>query len=261
VSETAKQKKEREEAEAAAARDQEQAQLEQDRSEAHGEGQGSDATSSQGADTDPGGRDLNTAGAASSTAGGESPNHNATSFGRTEETFSAEKMVRGGVTPIPSYPEALPREEQEDNHREMALQAAKNVTGTSDGVSSVLPAVGGTTNMGLTTTEVLSRLDDGAVDAKGRLVGVYLDDLQAEQAQRHRERIEGAGQSQESKAAAARVRELASSPVTPAADIDKPRDEQGLVDPAKHTSPDGVDPNDPERRQRERVDAGSTAGR
>jgi hypothetical protein len=240
VSETAKQRKEHEEADAAAQRDQEQAQLERDRAQANG----SD------------GHDLGSAGQASTTAGGESPNQNASSFGRTEELFAAEATARGGVTPLPSYPQALPRQEQEDNHRAMAEQHARNVTGTSDGVSSVLPAVGGTTNLGLTTAEVLAQLDDGAVDGRGRLVGTYLDDLQAEEAQRRRERIEGMGESRESKAAAGRIRELASSPGVPAADIDKAPDEQGLADPDKHTSADGVDPNDRERRQRERVDAG-----
>lgn len=244
MSDTAKQRKDREEAEAGAQRDREQAQLEQDRAEAN---------------TDPAGRDLGTAGDASATAGAEHPNQNATTFARGEETFAAEQMVRGGVTPIPTYPEAVDRETREANHQEMALVAARNATGTKDGISSVLPAVGGTTNLGLTTAEVLAQLDDGAVDGKGRLVGVYLDDLQAAEAARRREMVERAGTSPESRAAAARVRELAAGPGTSAADIDKPRDEQGLVDPAKHTSPDGVDPNDPDRRQREQVDANAAS--
>lgn len=222
MSETAKEKKDREAREAAAERDQEQARLESERAEA---------------------------------STGEHPNQNATTAGRSAELTAVEDMVRGGTTPPVAYPQALPREEREENHRAMAEVAARNVTGTSDGVSSVLPAVGGVTNLGLTPAEVYAQLDDGAVDGRGRLVGTYLDDMQAEEAQRRRDRIEQMGTSPESKAAAAKIRELASSPGTPAADRDKPADEQGLIDPDKHTSSDDVDPNDRERRQREQVAA------
>ena len=269
MNETAAQRKAREDREATAAREQEQAESTQPagaddqtpEAKTAGDGQGSDATDSDSKpSTDPAGTDLQTAGQASVTAGSEHPNQNATSYARTEETFAAEQMARGGVTPRPTWPEAVSQDERVENHREMAEQHAKNVTGTSDGVASVLPAVGGTTNMGLTTAEVLSQLDDGAVDGKGRLAGTYLDDLQAEEAQRRRDRIENMGVSSEARAAAARVRELAGSPVTPAADADKPLGEQGLVDPDKHTSRDGVDPNDPELRTRERVETGSVAG-
>lgn len=200
-------------------------------------------------DTSPTGRDLGTAGTASLEA---PPNQNAVTVGRGEELFAAEAAMRGGVTPAPTYPKALPREEQEANHQAAAAAQAVNITGTSDGVASILPQIGGTTNMAMTTAEVMANLDDGAVDGRGRLNGVYLDDIQARQAQERRELIEQRGTEPGAVAAAERIRSLASSPVTPGADRGKPADEQALVNPDKYTGQG--DPNDPDRRAAERVD-------
>lgn len=243
MSESAKQKQEREAAEAAAAK---QAQDE----EAKADEAGADEP-----DPNPAGRDLRTAGEASTTAGSEHPDQNRTTFARGEEMFAAEQMVRGGVTPVVTYPKALPREDQVTNAEAIGAVASANATGTKDGISSVYPQVGGATNLAMTTSEVLARLDDGAVDGKGRLVGVYLDDLQEEAAQRHRDRIEQRTVTPEAVAAADRVRALAGSSVISGADLGKPADQRALIDPQKHTSRDGDDPNDPAARDRQRVDA------
>lgn len=240
MTETKKQREEREAAEAAERAKQEKGQEQES------------GTTDRPATTTGEGHDQDSAGEASLRA---PANQNATTFGRGEELAALERIVRGGVTPLPEYPSALPRENQEENAAAAAEEAAKNLTGTDDGIASVYPQVGGPTNLARTQAEVFAQLDDGAVDARGRLVGVYLDDIQAAQQEQRRALIEQAGRSPASAAAAARLRELASSPSTPASDIGKPLDEQGLVSPSRHTSHDGVDPNDSERRQREQVAA------
>jgi hypothetical protein len=182
---------------------------------------------------------------------------NSASFVRTEETFAADRTVRGGG-PNPGvgsrqFPQAPSREDQEENARLAALEAAKRMTGTEDGVSSVLPAVGGTTNMALTPTELQAQLDDGAVDARGRLVGVYLDDLQAEQAQRQRVRVENGAaldgpDAELRRAAAERVRRLAASEPISAADLGRAPGEQALVNTDRLTGRDQSGANDESRR-------------
>lgn len=189
---------------------------------------------------------------------------NEASLARTEETHAADVTVRGGG-PNPlvgsrDFPEAPSREEQEANAAEAAKAATINMTGTKDGVASVLPAVGGTTNLSLTPTELQAQLDDGAVDARGRLAGTYLDDLQAEEAQRRRERVEGYAKldgddAAMRKAAAERVRSLASSEPISAADFGKAPGEQALVNRSKLTGADTSKANDSETR------AAATAGR
>jgi hypothetical protein len=194
----------------------------------------------------------------------ERANHNAESFARTEETHAADQTLRGGG-PNPSrlsrdFPEAASREDQEKNAAEAALASARNMTGNADGVSSVLPVVGGTTNMAMTDTERAANLDDAAVDSRGRLVGTYLDDIQAEEMRRRREHIEGKaaldGDDAELRAAAAaRVRNLARTDPVSGADVGKGHDEQALVNTKKITGADQDDANDPKRR------ASATAGR
>lgn len=189
---------------------------------------------------------------------------NAASARRTEETHAADQTVRGGG-PNPlvgsrDFPKAASREEQEENASAAALEAAKNMTGTDDGIATVLPAVGGTTNMALTPTEVQAQLDDGAVDSRGRLVGTYLDDLQAAEAQRRREQVENAASLNGDdvdmrRAAAERVRNLASSDVVSGADLGKHPSEQALVNRRKLTGADTEDANDGNRR------AAAVAGR
>lgn len=181
------------------------------------------------------------------------PNQNAASMVRTEELHAADLIVRGGTTPQVAYPQVLPREQQEENAAEMARHAAANASGAEDGIATVYPQVAGPTNLALTQAEVLAQIDDGALDARGRLAGTYLDDLQAEEEQRRRERIEGFASSPESRAAAARVRELATSPAVAAADLGRRPDQRALVDPRRHTGQG--DPNDPIRRAREVTDA------
>jgi hypothetical protein len=156
---------------------------------------------------------------------------------RGEELAAADATVRGASNhPDPgerSYPKAASREEQEANAAEAAKASAINVTGTADGVMSVLPAVGGTTNMGLTATELQAQLDDGAVDSRGRYVGVYLDDLQAAEAALRRAKVEGMADevTDEMKAAAERVRQLASTVPAPASDAGKTADETAMSKP------------------------------
>lgn len=213
-------------------------------------------------DTDAEARDTGSADEASVHA---PANQNAATAGRGEELFAAEQTVRGGVTPAPAYPVALPREEQEANAQEAAHQVAKNMTGTKDGISSVLPAVGGTTNMAMTSAERLAQLDDTAVDAQGRLVGDYLDDRERRVADERRNYIEGrAGElgddARQRRAAAERVRSLASSPATSAADVGKAPGDQALVNPDKHTSHDSSDVNSEERRAAERAEANQAGG-
>lgn len=177
---------------------------------------------------------------------------NAASFGRGEELFAAEAQARGGSPATPVYPTAAPLEERVANAEEAARLTAINASGSPDGISTVYPQVGGTTNMALTTAEVLANLDDGAVDERGRLAGTYYDDIEAERADERRRRIEERSSSPEAHAAAARIRELASSSATPAADRGRRASEQGLVDPRRLTGADQGDANDPRRRARER---------
>jgi hypothetical protein len=156
-----------------------------------------------------------------------------------DELQAADQTVRGGGNhPLPGtdervYPKAASREEQEANAAAAAKANAINVTGTADGVMSVLPSVGGTTNPGLTASELQAGLDDGAVDARGRFVGVYLDDLQAAEAAVRRAQVEGMADevTNEMKAAAERVRALAAPASVPASDVDKAADERAMVKP------------------------------
>jgi len=163
---------------------------------------------------------------------------NAVTARRGEDLAAADATVRGGG-PNPhasdvDYPVALSREEQEANAAEARLAASRNMTGTEDGVSSVLPSAGGVTNMALTPAEVQAGLDDGAVDTRGRLIGTYLDDEQARVAHERRRMVENAGSldgedAEMRKAAAERVRSLAASPATAASDMGKAPDEQARV--------------------------------
>jgi hypothetical protein len=118
-----------------------------------GEGEGA-GTGVNTPSTDPKGRDTRTAGQASLEA---PPNQNAATFGRGEELAAASAMVRGGVTPSPAFPTALPREQQEENLAESAAVVTRNMTGTDDGVSSVLPVVGGVSNLAMTEAERLAQ--------------------------------------------------------------------------------------------------------
>ncbi len=194
---------------------------------------------------------------------------NAISAQRTDELHQADQTVRGGG-PNPhagttEFPKALSREDQERNAEAARKATAVNMTGSPEGVATVLPAVGGVTNMALTPAELQAQLDDGAVDERGRLVGTYLDVEQARIQHERRLAVENAGSldgedASLRRAAAERVRNLAASPATPASDMGKPASEQALVNTDKLTGPDTSKANTREHRASEAARNESSAG-
>lgn len=112
--------------------------------------------------------------------------------------------------------------------------------------------VGTPTNHAMTRAEVLSQIDDGAVRPDGRLANtVYLDDIQAEEEQRRREKVESGPEASD---AAAKLRELAgkTGQGRPAEDLAR----TSTVEPPRPSTGPATDKVLPDDRQKTQLGAG-----